>query len=428
MATALFLRDLLARADAQLVHAQVEWEAACEQARNIGKRTDWLADRPDLARLNHLIEDLPCRKSQLAQTRKEFQQAFDERVDERTKICPFQGPPELEDKIAQYRRVLQAFDVPASSELRQSLLREPRLELSLRAALSETGTSSDRARRYADRLAYARTKMWHKYYQEAMLDQDKPLRELIRSVREQLRRLEQERENLESDHARKIRSGVGVELGTLAERTVSARAALSEASEALSHRCEIDQHIGRRIEAFITDQTRGKREAYEAASRASEEARHRCISEFQSRLVHDFLLARIEDYVPSEEHPLRQELANRKTIFVREWAWEHIRSIPDLEQAAAIASVHHNVLVTARAGSGKTSTLITRVAFLMKHCRVTPNELLLLAFNRAAAEEMRVRLQELGCDVPHVMTFHALAYAVVHPEESLIYDSPDDTQ
>ncbi|RYD70106.1 MAG: hypothetical protein EOP84_27250, partial [Verrucomicrobiaceae bacterium] len=30
-----------------------------------------------------------------------------------------------------------------------------------------------------------------------------------------------------------------------------------------------------------------------------------------------------------------------------------------------------------------------------------------------------------GLELPHVMTFHALAYAVVHPEESLIHDSPD---
>ena len=90
--------------------------------------------------------------------------------------------------------------------------------------------------------------------------------------------------------------------------------------------------------------------------------------------------------------------------------------------------MHANVLVTARAGSGKTSTLVTRTAFLVKHCRVSPDELLLLVFNKKAAEEMRGRLQKMGCNVPHVMTFHALAYAIVHPEEALIYDSPDDTQ
>ena len=45
-----------------------------------------------------------------------------------------------------------------------------------------------------------------------------------------------------------------------------------------------------------------------------------------------------------------------------------------------------------------------------------PDELLLLVFNRAAAEETRGWLKQMGCDVPHAMTFHALAYAIVHPE------------
>src|SRR5262249_22409315 len=43
----------------------------------------------------------------------------------------------------------------------------------------------------------------------------------------------------------------------------------------------------------------------------------------------------------------------------------------------------------------------------------------------SAADVMRDRLKEhLGPDVPHVMTFHALAHALVHPEESLLFDEP----
>ena len=30
----------------------------------------------------------------------------------------------------------------------------------------------------------------------------------------------------------------------------------------------------------------------------------------------------------------------------------------------------------------------------------------------------------MGSTLPHVMTFHALAYAIVHPEEALLYDDP----
>ncbi|WP_235219591.1 UvrD-helicase domain-containing protein [Paenibacillus sp. FSL H8-237] len=52
---------------------------------------------------------------------------------------------------------------------------------------------------------------------------------------------------------------------------------------------------------------------------------------------------------------------------------------------------------------------------------------MLLAFNREAANEVSERLYEMiGEKAPQAMTFHALAYAIVHPEESLIYDDEID--
>lgn len=101
----------------------------------------------------------------------------------------------------------------------------------------------------------------------------------------------------------------------------------------------------------------------------------------------------------------------------------------DLEQSAAVAATKGDIQVVARAGSGKTRTLVTRAIFLLKHCRVAPRALLLLAFNKKAAEEMKGRLaQALGEDLPHVMTFHALAHALVHPEETLVFDDASADQ
>ena len=118
------------------------------------------------------------------------------------------------------------------------------------------------------------------------------------------------------------------------------------------------------------------------------------------------------------------EYARLKAEFVRNWAKQAIGEDLDYEQAGAVAAVDGNILVTARAGSGKTRTLVTRAIFLRQHCGVAPNELLLLAFNRAAAAEMRNRLrQALGDDLPHVMTFHALAHALVKPQEKLLGDN-----
>lgn len=118
-----------------------------------------------------------------------------------------------------------------------------------------------------------------------------------------------------------------------------------------------------------------------------------------------------------------------KTLFVREWAARELQVQLDLEQSAAVAAIKGDIQVVALAGSGKTRTLVTRAIFLVKHCRVAPHALLLLAFNKKAAEEMKGRLaQALGEDLPHVMTFHALAHALVHPEETLVFDDASANQ
>lgn len=127
------------------------------------------------------------------------------------------------------------------------------------------------------------------------------------------------------------------------------------------------------------------------------------------------------------------EYGEIKSRFLQNWITENTGSnksaTEDLEQAAAVGSVDFHTLVSARAGSGKTATLINRALFLNKHCGVGANEILMLAFNRDAAQEMRNRLEEAaGQSFPHVMTFHALAYALVHPEKSILMDEPDGAQ
>ena len=98
---------------------------------------------------------------------------------------------------------------------------------------------------------------------------------------------------------------------------------------------------------------------------------------------------------------------------------------PSLEQAKAIGTMEPRTLVTARAGSGKTRTIVSRAIFLFSKCDVNPSEMLLLAFNKSAAAEMRKRLVDFSTAFQdcHIMTFHALAYALVHPEEDLMTEN-----
>lgn len=67
-----------------------------------------------------------------------------------------------------------------------------------------------------------------------------------------------------------------------------------------------------------------------------------------------------------------------------------------------------DVLVLAGAGTGKTSTIVARVAHLV-HSGVDPKRLLLLTFTRRAAREMKFRMSEqIGAAAKHVSagTFH----------------------
>ena len=138
------------------------------------------------------------------------------------------------------------------------------------------------------------------------------------------------------------------------------------------------------------------------------------------------------DFISASER-YTQEWGNLVTIeqfnlmrmqYVYEWFEHYPDLVLDDEQADAVAECGQHVQVTARAGSGKTRTLVARTLFQIKHCRIHPSSILVLAFNRKAVDEIRERLanylDEEG--MPHVLTFHALAYRIVRPEEELIYD------
>jgi DNA helicase-4 len=110
--------------------------------------------------------------------------------------------------------------------------------------------------------------------------------------------------------------------------------------------------------------------------------------------------------------------------FVREWFARHPDLSLDEEQGEAVAECGSHIQVTARAGSGKTRTLVARSLFQIQHCRIPSSSILILAFNKKAVEEIRERLSKVLSEeqMPHVLTFHALAYRIVRPEEDLIFD------
>lgn len=83
------------------------------------------------------------------------------------------------------------------------------------------------------------------------------------------------------------------------------------------------------------------------------------------------------------------------------------------EQRRAVLSEEDATLVLAGAGSGKTSVITAKAAYLLKSGIREPGEILPLAFGKEAANEMAARIG-LACNVPvKAWTFHALAYHII---------------
>lgn len=96
------------------------------------------------------------------------------------------------------------------------------------------------------------------------------------------------------------------------------------------------------------------------------------------------------------------------------------RSLSDQQREACIRLEDNNLLV-ASAGSGKSATMVGKVAYVIEKKLYRPEEILVLAFNKSAADELKVRIAKqmnvqdaVGC---RVTTFHALGRGIIQEVE-----------
>ncbi|SFM90922.1 DNA helicase-4 [Izhakiella capsodis] len=83
-------------------------------------------------------------------------------------------------------------------------------------------------------------------------------------------------------------------------------------------------------------------------------------------------------------------------------------------QSRAVINGEDTLLTLAGAGSGKTSVLVARAGWLMQRKLAKPEQILLLAFGRKAAEEMNDRIiQRLNTEKIEARTFHSLALHII---------------
>lgn len=116
-----------------------------------------------------------------------------------------------------------------------------------------------------------------------------------------------------------------------------------------------------------------------------------------------------------------EEYITRKSESIRKYLSEkfNLNSPLDAQQCVALADVSDNQLVTARAGSGKT-TVLTCKGMMLATCRYVqnPNAVLMLAFNRKAADEIKEKINiKHNFPLNNIRTFHSLAHRIVQPKQ-----------
>nr|WP_041917492.1 UvrD-helicase domain-containing protein [Neorickettsia sennetsu] len=99
------------------------------------------------------------------------------------------------------------------------------------------------------------------------------------------------------------------------------------------------------------------------------------------------------------------------------------------EQRLAVETVNGPVLILAGAGTGKTKTLVHRIAHLIRSGYAHPNQIMAVTFANKAANEMIQRVNEIVGEMKFhwIGTFHAAAAKILRIEAEKLGFKPDFT-
>lgn len=103
-------------------------------------------------------------------------------------------------------------------------------------------------------------------------------------------------------------------------------------------------------------------------------------------------------------------------------------SLTDEQERAVVRNGTYNQVVAA-AGTGKTLTLTTRIAYLIKIKGIDPSRILAVTYTSRATEEMETRLsEEFGITDVEIETVHAFGRSIIQDAQDTHVSSIDDHQ
>jgi len=90
-------------------------------------------------------------------------------------------------------------------------------------------------------------------------------------------------------------------------------------------------------------------------------------------------------------------------------------------QRDAILSCENRCLTIAGAGTGKTSTVVGRVGYLLETSWCQPSEILVMSYTEKAVRELQERLEDQGIEGVDAKTFHSLGKQIIEKAEGKEY-------
>jgi DNA helicase IV len=140
------------------------------------------------------------------------------------------------------------------------------------------------------------------------------------------------------------------------------------------------------------------------------------------------LITRFEDYYKNGDHYrndytthfINYELSDYRTFF------DNVEGRKlDAQQRHAIVKDEDNNIIIAGAGSGKTTTIVGKVNYILDRYKVDPQEILLISFTNKSASTLVKRISIPGLDVK---TFHKFSLEVIRDTENNQPSIFDDAQ
>jgi len=136
---------------------------------------------------------------------------------------------------------------------------------------------------------------------------------------------------------------------------------------------------------------------------------------------------RLQSITNSIEQNLIQTASKKDNV--KRFKIDYEKSLNEMQYIAA-TTIEGPVLVIAGAGTGKTRTIVYRVAFLLEN-EIPPQKILLLTFTRKAANEMLARttslLNDMRCQKVMGGTFHSFANYLLRKYSKSLNISPNFT-